>query len=179
MNRSFELNKNKVSLRALKEEDIPTFAILANNKKIFDNVRDVFPHPYSENDAATFINLKKDEDPITVFAIESNGHLCGAIGLVRKEDVYRNTAEIGYWLGEPFWRKGIMTNAIKLMVEYGFNSLKLQRIEAGIFEYNLASMRALEKNGFKKEGIGQKAITKNEKRWDEHRYAKIAINPQS
>ncbi len=173
MDSSFELNKDKVSLRTLNDEDIPTFAHLANNKKIFDNVRDRFPHPCTEKDAAAFINLKKNEDPITVFAIEFNGDLCGAIGLECKEDIYRNTAEIGYWLGEPFWRKGIMTSAIKIMVEYGFNSLKLKRIEAGVFEYNPASMRALEKNGFMKEGISQKAITKNGKIWDEHRYAKL------
>ena len=167
------MSKNKITLRALRDEDIPTFALLANNKKIFDNVRDRFPHPYSESDAEFFINLKKNEDPITVFAIECNGNLCGAIGLERKEDVYRNTAEIGYWLAEPFWGKGITTSAIQLMVEYGFNTLKLKRIEAGIFAYNPASMRALEKNGFIKEGIGKDAITKNGKFWDEHRYAKI------
>ena len=98
---------------------------------------------------------------------------CGIIGLIIQEDVYAKTAEIGYWLGEQFWGKGIMTKAVELMTEYGFGKLKLVRIYTGIFEYNITSMKVLEKNGYVKEGIFKKAIYKNRKTWDEHRYCKL------
>ena len=145
-------------------------ARLANNKKIWNNVRDQFPHPYSEKEAETFIrNQSKDASTVN-FAIEYNGEFCGVIGLILQKDVYRNSAETGYWIGEPFWGKGIATKAVELIVAHGFKELKLIRIYAGVFEYNTASMKVLEKNGFQKEGISKKAVDKNGKFWDEHRY---------
>jgi len=87
--------------------------------------------------------------------------------------VYSKSAEIGYWVGEPFRNKGIVTAAVKLMTEYGFNTLNLIRVHTGIFEYNTASMRVLEKNGFDKEGVFKRSVFKNGKIWDEHRYAKL------
>jgi len=87
--------------------------------------------------------------------------------------VYHRTAEIGYWLGEPFWNKGIITIAVGLITEFGFNELDLIRIHTGIFEYNIGSMKVLEKNGYKKDGVFEKNITKNGKIVNEHRYSKI------
>jgi ribosomal-protein-alanine N-acetyltransferase len=95
------------------------------------------------------------------------------IGLLPQQDVYRKTAEIGYWFGESFWNKGIVTTSVKLVTAYGFEQLNLVRIHTGIFEYNLGSMKVLEKNGYKKDGIFEKNIVKNDKLWDEHRYSKI------
>ena len=161
-----------IAIRPLKISDKNQLASLANNKKIWDNVRNFLPHPYSEDDALFFINLTMDEDPQVNFGIEYKGQLCGAIGLVLLQDVYSHTAELGYWLGEPFWGKGIATNAINLITQYGFEVLNLRRIHAGIFDFNIASMKALEKNGFVKEGISRKAIIKNGVVCDEHRYAK-------
>jgi RimJ/RimL family protein N-acetyltransferase len=108
-----------------------------------------------------------------VFAIDCNGELCGLIGLILQKDVYRKSAEIGYWIGEPFWGKGIATKAVELITAYAFEELKLIRIFAGAFQYNVGSMCVLANNGFLKEGILQKAIFKNGKFWNEHRYAKL------
>jgi len=107
------------------------------------------------------------------FAIEFDGHLCGVIGLIAQKDVYRKTAKIGYWIGEPYWNKGIATVAAKLITEYGFDQLDYVRIQTGVFEYNIGSMKVLEKNGYKNDGVFEKAILKNGRFWNEHRFSKI------
>ena len=162
-----------VSLRKLVLEDKTKIAQLLNNKNIWDNLRNHVPFPYSEQDAINFIGFVNSNDQQEVFAIDYQEEFCGIIGLIIQEDVYVKTAEIGYWLGEPFWGKGIMTKAVELMTEYGFGKLKLVRIYTGVFEYNITSMKVLEKNGYVKEGIFKKAIYKNRKTWDEHRYCKL------
>ena len=170
------LAEQDIVLRKVTIADIVRMALLANNKKIFDNVRDLLPHPYTEADAVSFINMIKDEDPMTSFAIDYQNEFCGMAGLVKQPDVYRLTAEIGYWLGEPYWNKGIATTAVKLLTRYGFDELKLVRIHTGIFEYNKGSMRVLEKCGYRKECIFEKSIIKNGRIWNEHRYAIITTN---
>ena len=167
------MRSKEVKLRALHLSDKSQLAKLANNKKIWDNLRDSFPCPYSESDAELFINLTAQENPKQNFAIEYAGDLCGVIGLIIQKDVYHKSAEIGYWIGEPFWCKGIAVTAIKLVTDYGFEDLKLIRIYAGVFDYNIASMKALENCGYKKEGVFKNAIYKNDKVFDEHRYYKI------
>ena len=162
-----------ITLRSLTDDDASTLAKLANNKKIWDNLRDVMPHPYLAGNAIFFINLVKQEDPQMTFAIEYQGELCGVIGLVAQQDVYKKTAEIGYWIGEPYWNKGIATKAVSLVTSYGFNKLDLLRIHTGVFEYNIASMKVLEKCGYKKDGVFEKAVLKNGNIWDEHRYSII------
>lgn len=122
------IQDDKIILRKLTEKDLPVLAQLANNKKIWLNVRDVLPHPYILDDAIFFFNLIKDENPQVSFAIEYEGSFGGMIGLIPQTDIYRLTAEIGYWLGEPFWNKGIVTKAVAMITEYGFNELGLIRI---------------------------------------------------
>lgn len=165
------LKSEKIILRSPTKADIPTLTNIANNKKIFDNVRDMFPHPYGLKDAERFIDFATGKKKGEIFAIEFEGKLTGFGGVHLQEDVYRRTGEIGYWLGEEFWGKGIATEAVKLLVQYGFEELELIRIFAGVFEHNLGSMRVLEKVGFEKEGISRKAVIKNGKILDEHRYA--------
>ena len=148
-------------------------ATLINNKKIIDNLRDVIPFPYTEYDAENFIYAHENERPILTFAIEYEKNFCGVIGLVRQTDVYRFTAEIGYWIGEPYWNKEIASQAVRLISTYAFNELNLIRIHAGIFEYNNASMRVLEKCGYEKDGIFKKSVIKNGLIWDEHRYSLV------
>ena len=162
-----------VSLNALADAHKERLVFLANNKKVWDNLRDYFPFPYRTADAESFIHAVKEQAPQMSFGIFFRQELCGVISLVPQEDVYRNNAEIGYWLGEPFWNKGIGTLAVKLITSYGFRQLNLKRIQAGIFEFNKASMKVLEKNGFRKEGIFRQSICKNGQFWDEHRYAII------
>lgn len=160
-----------VILRPLKMEDAPKMAELANNEKISINLRDGFPHPYTLKDAEEFINQFGQHNQMKVFAIEYNGEYAGNIGLHTGEDVYRRSAEIGYFLGEPYWNKGIMTEAVRQMTAYGFKNLNIVRIHTGIFDYNKASQRVLEKCGFKKEAVLEKAIFKNNALWNEVRYA--------
>lgn len=166
------LQDEKIILRSLKDNDSTELALLANNKKIWDNLRDFMPFPYSIEDAVFFINMVKEEKPAMTFAIEFDGHLSGVIGLVAQKDVYRKTAEIGYWIGEPYWNKGIATAAVKLITEYGLDQLDYVRIHTGVFEYNIGSMKVLEKNGYKNDGIFEKAILKNGQIWNEHRFSK-------
>lgn len=165
--------KEKIKIRPLKLSDKAELAKLANNKKIWDNLRDYIPFPYKESDAEFFINLTKEENPKQTFGIEYKDKLSGVIGLVIQKDVYQKSAEIGYWIGESFWGNGIATKAVELITRYGFDKLDLNRIYTGVFEYNAASMKVLEKNGYEKEGIFKNAIFKNDKVCDEHRFYKL------
>lgn len=165
------MNSIEVKLRSLIQGDVPKMAKLANNKKIWDNVRDAFGHPYTEKNAQEFFEHQAQNDTEKVFTIEYQGEFCGLTGLIFQSDIYRKSAEIGYWVGEPFWGMGIATRAVHLLVPHAFDESGLMRLYAGVFENNSASMRVLEKNGFQKEGISKKAILKNGKFWDEHRYA--------
>jgi ribosomal-protein-alanine N-acetyltransferase len=168
-----ELTSGDILLRALADSDKERLAELCNNKKILDNLRDNIPFPYTVTDAELFIQHCKTENPPVTFAIEYRNELAGVIGLVKQSDVYKHSAEIGYWLGEQFWGKGIATEAVKLIVEYGFLELKLVRIFTGVFDYNTASQKVLRKAGFILEGIFDKSVIKNGTIYDEYRYAKI------
>ena len=118
-NRIDMIGEREITLRALNEDDSSLLTKYANNKKISDNLRDIFPHPYTTEDGIFFITSTKNENPQMTFAIEFEGQFCGVIGLTGQKDVYRETAEIGYWIAEPFWNKGIATEALKLITEYG------------------------------------------------------------
>lgn len=168
-----ELIKDNIKLREFTTEDAPRLAEIANNKKISDNLRDGFPHPYSIQDAETFIAMCLKRMPPQIFAIEYNGIYVGNIGLHKETDVYRKSAEIGYFLAEPYWNKGIMPVAVNMICDYGFKNLDIVRIHTGVFDYNLASQKVLEKCGFMKEAVFKKSIFKNGIICDEIRYAKI------
>jgi len=151
----------KVVLREWKKSDSTALAKIANNKKIWDNVRDRLPYPYTEQDAKEWLALVKKQKIVTTFCIEADGELAGSIGFTLKEDVYRKSAEIGYFIGENFWGQGIATEAIRQLVGYIEENFDLVRIYAEVFEHNKASMKVLEKNGFYLESIRKKAAIKN------------------
>ncbi len=165
------MGDSNILLRRLELSDRKQLTELANNKNVWDNLKDYFPYPYGEKDAEFFIHMTKEQDPIQSFGIRFNNELCGVISLIVQKDVYKRSAEIGYWIGEPYWGKGITKKAVELITRYGFEKLNLIRIYAGVFEYNLTSMKILEKNGYQKEGVFEKAIFKNGQIWDEHRYS--------
>ena len=166
-----ELQSKNIKLRPFRVTDAPHMAELANNPKIGRNLRDGFPFPYTEADALNFImRFMKLE---SYFVIEFNGEYAGNISLTPLENVYRKTAEIGYFLGEPFWNKGIMTIAVKLITDFGFNELGLARIHTGVYEYNPASQKVLEKCGYVKEAVFRKNVFKNGELHDEIRFGKI------
>lgn len=167
------LEGQDIRLRQFEEKDIPPLALLCNNKKIWDNVRDFLPFPYTEKHAQEFVRTCQGEDPQVTFVVEYKGNFAGCIGLVRQTDIYKLTAELGYWIGEPYWGLGIATKSVNLIVDYGFDQLGLVRIFTGVFDFNKASQRVLEKAGFKLEGIFEKNVLKNGKILNEYRYGKI------
>lgn len=171
-----ELKSGNIRLRPLQLSDAARLAELANNKKISRNLRDGFPNPYTLADAENFLAKFTNQDPVTFFGIEYEGEHVGNISLVPGQDIYRKSAEIGYFIGEAYWNKGIVTTAVNLITEYGFKKLGIIRIHTGVFEYNIASMRVLEKCGFIKEAVFRKSVFKQNKIWDEVRYSKI--NPE-
>jgi [ribosomal protein S5]-alanine N-acetyltransferase len=157
-------------LRNLELNDLEALSNYANNQKIAINLRNGFPYPYTLEDAKSFYHHVKNQDSENSFVIEYNGSFAGMIGLMQLKDVYCKSAEIGYWLGEPFWNKGIMTKAVTLMVEWGWKNLDIVRIHTGIFSYNKASAKVLEKSGFSFECEFITSIFKNEKLVNELRY---------
>jgi RimJ/RimL family protein N-acetyltransferase len=174
MNKKIIAEDGDVILRELEESDLEFLAKYANNENVSSNLRDAFPKPYALEDAEKFKKMIDAQSPKTFFAIEYRNNYVGNISLSPGTDVYRKSAEIGYFIGEPFWNKGIATKAVKLMTEWGFNQLDIVRIHAGVFDYNLSSQHVLEKCGFVKESVSRQAIYKNGRFCDEIRYAKIS-----
>jgi ribosomal-protein-alanine N-acetyltransferase len=161
-------------LRKWRPEDAGSIVKYADNKKIADNLRDGFPHPYSLSDAQNFIkNMGPDSDVRICLAIEIGGEAAGSIGVFLKEDVYRKSAEIGYWLGEPFWGQGVITDAIREICEIAFGKFDIVRIYAEPYAYNTGSRRALEKAGFTLEGVLKKSVCKNGEIFDSCIYALV------
>jgi [ribosomal protein S5]-alanine N-acetyltransferase len=158
-------------LRPLRPDDAGSMASYANNYNVWRNLRDAFPHPYRLEDAVRFILTNIGVMPPTNLCIEYQGACVGVAGFFPQPDVYCKSADFGYWLGEPFWGQGIMTMAARRMVEYIFTHFDIVRIHAGIFEWNPASMRVLEKAGFRKEGVFEQAIYKDGQLTNEHRYS--------
>ena len=165
--------KNDIVLRELLDRDLHMLSLYADNFNVAKNLRDSFPSPFTYEDAFKFKSMVDAQNPKTIFAIEYNGEYAGNISLMPCGDVYRKSAEIGYFIGEPFWNKGIMTEAVNLITEWGFNNLDIVRIYTGVFEFNIGSQKVLEKCGFVKEAVFKKSIFKNNTLYDEIRYAKI------
>ena len=133
----------------------------ANNRNIWINLRDIFPHPYTLEDAHAFLNIVTQENPELAFAIATASEPIGCIGLRLGQDVHRKTAELGYWLGEPYWGRGIMTEAVTEFSRYAFATFGLERLFAEPFESNQASIRVLEKAGFVREALMRASILKD------------------
>jgi len=162
------------NLREWRHSDAASLAENANNINIWNNVRDYFPHPYSEEDGNQFIELCLNKPkPATDFAIIVDEKAVGGIGIVLQNDVERIGGEIGYWLGEKYWNRGIMTEVVKKMVTYSFTNFPLQKIYAPIFDFNIASQKVLQKAGFEREAILKQAAIKNGKIIDLHYYSLI------
>lgn len=166
-----KIKLDPVLLREWLPGDEASLALHANNRNIWINLRDRFPHPYTRADARRWIRLASVITPQTQFAMVVDGAAVGGIGFDVRRDVFRRSAEIGYWLGEPFWGRGIMTEAVQAVTEYAFKNFDLCRIEAGIFEWNLASMRVLEKAGYECEARLKKSVTKDRITVDQLIYA--------
>ena len=150
---------------------MPALVKYADNRNIWLNLKDRFPNPYREADAQKWIERASAQQSELTYAIASNEEAIGGIGLQLQHDVHRRSAEIGYWLGEPFWGQGIATKALAALTEYAFVNLGLIRLYASVFEWNPASARVLEKAGYTYEGRLRKSVTKDGKTIDQLLYA--------
>ena len=143
-----QLSLTTCSVRSWRAADADSLVAYANNRKIWLNLRDRFPHPYTKRDALEFLRSVRAQQPETVFAIVVDNEAVGSIGFFPKQDVDRVSAEIGYWLGEPFWGRGIATDALAAATRHAIEQHHLTRIFALPFASNVASCRVLEKAGY-------------------------------
>lgn len=150
-------------LRPWKPSDAPSIARYADNPKIAEKLRNVFPHPYSLADAEHYIRscIEADESRQLSRAIIVDSHAAGSIAAVLGNDVYCKSVELGYWLAEPYWGQGIMTQVIRRTCADVFNRYDVVRIYAEPFAHNAASRRVLEKAGFHLEGVLERSVFKN------------------
>lgn len=160
-------------IRTIRPTDESALAEHANNREISRFVRDVFPYPYTIDDARAFIADASSKVPPLDYAIASDTGIIGCIGLTPQTDIHRFSAEIGYWLAQPFHGRGIMSRAVSLFSQFVFDHRPIIRLFAAVFSNNPASMRVLEKAGFTMEGIMKSGAVKDEQILDVHLYAKI------
>jgi RimJ/RimL family protein N-acetyltransferase len=168
------MNKTIFELREWQPSDATSLAENANNIHIWNNLRDAFPHPYTEEDGKQFITRARNMPiPATLLAIAVDGKAVGSIGITLHTDVERISAELGYFIGEDYWNQGIITGAVKQMVSYAFENFPLRKIYATPFDFNIASQKVLQKAGFEREAILKQAAIKNGKVIDLHYYSII------
>ena len=163
----------RAEVRSWKLSDADALVRHANNRNIWLNLRDAFPHPYSKRDARAFLKMVTERKPETMFAIAVGAEAVGGIGFVLHPDVERVSAEIGYWLAEPFWGRGIVTEALATVTAHAIEMHGLTRIYAVPFAWNAASCRVLEKAGYVLEGRLRKSAIKDGKLTDQLQYAFI------
>lgn len=159
-------------LRPWRESDRGSLVRYANNREIWLNLKDRFPHPYTEADADRWLSREPATAAVN-FAIELDGEAIGGVGLEFLTDVHRLTADIGYWLGEPFWGRGTATKAVKAATAYAFATFDLRRIQATAYEWNPASMRVLEKADYRREARLRSSIVKDGRIGDSMLYARL------
>jgi RimJ/RimL family protein N-acetyltransferase len=148
------------TLRPWKPDDLPSLIKYGDNWNIAKNLSNLFPHPYTEDAGKAFIRFANADKPIHTFAIEVNGEAVGGIGIHPQTDIMEKNAELGYWLGEPFWGKGIVSGAVRQILNFAFDTYQIDRVYATVFRANIASQRLLEKNGFRLEANIEKLFWK-------------------
>lgn len=168
---TFELDS--CVLRAWRNQDIEALIRHADNRNVWINLRDRFPHPYTRADALHWVELAQTLPPDTQFAIEVGSEAVGGIGLELQADIERRSAEVGFWLGEACWGHGIMTQALTAFSDWALNRRGLLRLYASVLEWNQASMRVLEKAGYQPEGRMRKSAIKDGKVADRVLYARV------
>lgn len=166
-----EIKFDEYKIRSYEKSDIDALIKYANNINVSRWLKNTFPFPYTKNEAIVWLANCAAQYPETNFAIANEESLIGGIGLKLNDDVFINNAEIGYWLGEPFWGKHIATKAVREITRYAFENFNINRLFAGIFEGNWASAKVLVNCGYKPEGVFRKAVFKEEKFLDQYIYA--------
>jgi ribosomal-protein-alanine N-acetyltransferase len=165
------------SIRPWLATDAAALVRLADNRAVWRNLRDVFPNPYAKKDARSWIRGVTRTVPMTHFAILAagggGGTLAGGIGFILQSDIHAGSAEIGYWLGEPFWGRGIMSAALAAFTPFALSEFRLRRLYALVLDWNPASMRVLEKCGYAREGRLRKSALKDGLVADEILFAQV------
>lgn len=168
--------RHTCTLRALESRDAESIARHANDREIWLNLRDLFPHPYTLANAEGYVTHVAGEDPPLGFGIDVDGAIVGSISLKPGTDIERVSCEIGYWIGREFWGRGIATDAVVGMTRYAFDQLKFTRVFAVPFTRNPASCRVLEKAGFVREGEMRHSALKDGQLLDQRLYGAYADN---
>src|SRR3954447_18531661 len=168
-----QLKLKSCEVRSWRPTDAEPLGRHADNRKIWLNLRDAFPHPYTGHDAREYIRSVRNRAPETAFAIAVDEEAIGGVGFVLRPDVQRVSAEIGYWLGEPFWGRGIATDALVALTGYAVATYALTRVYALPFAWNVASCRVLEKAGYRLEARLHRSAIKNGVITDQMQYAFI------
>jgi [ribosomal protein S5]-alanine N-acetyltransferase len=170
------LHTPSVTLRPWRSTDAEALVRHANDRRIWKNLRDRFPHPYGRADAEGWIAFATSQvPPLRYFALTLNDEPIGSVGLDAFDDVHRYTAELGYWIGAAHWGRGYATDAAIAMTAYGFAELGLERIQAGVYEWNPASERVLVKAGFQLEGRLRRHASKDGVFGDVLMYATVRV----
>lgn len=167
------LDLGDLKVRSWRKDDLKALVLHANNPKIAANLRDQFPHPYTRHDAIDFLVHAQSQEPECSFAIEYGGEAVGGVGFLLGRDISRISAEMGYWLSEEFWGRGIATGAVTATSDWAFDNYKLARVFAMAFAHNAASIRVLEKAGFEREGVMRRSAIKNGVILDQILFAKV------
>lgn len=158
---NFTPMKTVIELRPWTISDIDHLINYGNNIKIAQNMTNSFPHPYTREAGENFIAMVQGHRPARIFAITTNNKAIGSIGVHPQNDIHEKCAELGYWLAEPYWAKGIMSMAVKQMIDYAFKNFDIIRLYARPFSSNIGSQKVLEKCGFTLEARLRKSIYKN------------------
>jgi [ribosomal protein S5]-alanine N-acetyltransferase len=161
-------------LRSWLQGDKEQLVSQANNRKVWRNLTDAFPHPYTLADAESWLSLASEDGQSLHLAIVVDGRVAGGIGAIAGQGVSQATADFGYWLGEDYWGRGVATAAAAAFVEHLMASGRFARLQAPVFAWNPASMRVLEKVGFTREGILRKSVSKDGALIDSVMYAYTA-----
>jgi [ribosomal protein S5]-alanine N-acetyltransferase len=172
-----EIDCTRARLRPLVVADAPSLARYANDHGVWENLRDRFPHPYTLDDALAYITHVAARPVQTSFGIVVDGMAIGSISLMLGEDIARRSAEVGYWIGRPYWGRGIMVEALQATSRYGFEHLDLARIFAVPFARTARSVRVLEKAGYVREGVMRHSAVKDGVLLDQLLYAAYADRP--
>jgi RimJ/RimL family protein N-acetyltransferase len=175
---SIELVGARCIVRRFAAADAASVASAANDRRIWLQLRDLFPHPYHVADAERYIGRVATVEPPLSLVITVDGRAAGGVGLQPMTDVNRRTAEIGYWIGAAFWGRGIATEAVTLVTNWAFGAHGFLRIFAQPFAGNLASRRVLEKAGYELEGTMRCSAVKDGEVRDQCMYARLSPTPQ-
>jgi [ribosomal protein S5]-alanine N-acetyltransferase len=168
-----EIDLGPCAIRSWRISDEDALVRHADDREVWINLRDRFPHPYTAADAHAWLRLVAETTPETNFAIAVDGEAVGGVGITLNGDVFRRSAEIGYWLGKRFWGRGIATAVVQAMTDWAFAHFDLCRLDAGVFEWNSASARVLERAGYVLEGRLHKSVTKDGRTIDQFLYAVV------